>query len=46
MGHKAVVGKIIIFGEICLVTYVTTGFILVTYVTDYIVARPFIFVLR
>ena len=46
MIHKPVVGEINILGENHPVTYGTNGFTFVPYVTDYIVTRPFIFVIR
>ena len=46
MIHKPVVDEINIFGENHPVTYGTNGFTFVPYVTDYMVTRPFIFVIR
>ena len=46
MIHKPVVGEINIFGDNHPVMDRTHGFTFVPSVTDYIVARPFIFVFR
>ena len=44
--HKPVVGEIKVFGENHAFMYETNEFTLVSYVTDYVVNRPFIFVFR